>query len=52
MVTTMQTHEETVSHVRKTPRVNAVNKANLNQILGDSFAMMIEIPKVIDDYNH
>ena len=46
------THDETVSHVRKKLRVNAVNKANLNQIWGDSFARMIKIPKVIDDYNH
>ena len=52
MVTTMHTHDETVSHVRKKPRVNAVNKANLNRIWGDSSARMIEIPKVIDDYNH
>ena len=52
MVTTMHTPDETVSRVRKKPRVNAVNKANLNQIWGDSFARMIEIPKVIDDYNH
>ena len=52
MVTIMHTADETVSHVRKKPRVNAVNKANLNRIWGDSFARMIEIPKVIDDYNH
>ena len=48
----MHTHDETVSRVRKEPRVNAVNKANLNQIWGGSFARMIEIPKVIGDYNH
>ena len=52
MVTTMHTNDETVSCVRKKPRVNVVNKANLNQIWGDSFARMIEIQKVIDDYNH
>ena len=49
---TMHTHDETVSCVMKKPRVNAVNKANLNQIWGDSYARMIKIPKVIDDYNH
>ena len=49
MVTTMHTHDETVSCVRKKPRVNVVNKANLNRI---RFARMIKIPKVIDDYNH
>ena len=52
MVTTMHTPDETVSRVRKKPRVNAVNKANLNRILGENFARMMEIPKVIDDYNH
>ena len=52
MVTTMHTPDETVSCVRKKPRVNAVNKANLIRIWGDSFARMIEITKVIDDYNH
>ena len=43
MVMTMHTHDETVSHVRKKLRVNVVNKENLNQIWGDSFARMIEI---------
>ena len=52
MVMTMHTADETVSCVRKKPRVNAVNKANLNRIWGDSFARMIEIPKLIDGYNH
>ena len=52
MVMTMHTTDETVSCVRKKPRVNAVNKANCNQIWGESFARMIQIPKVIDDYNH
>ena len=52
MVTTMHTPDETVSRARNKPRVNAVIKANLNQIWGDSFTRMIEIPKVIDDYNH
>ena len=52
MVTTMHTPDETVSRVRKKPRVNAVNKANLNRIWGDHFTRMIKIPKVIDDYNH
>ena len=40
------------SHVRKKLRVNAVNKANLNKIWGDSFARMVKIQKVIDDYNN
>ena len=52
MVTTMHTPDKTVSRVRKKPRVNAVNKANLNRIWGEIFPRMIEIPKVIDDYNH
>ena len=52
MVMTMHTPDKTVSHVRKNLRVNAVNKPNLNRIWGDSFARMIKIPKVIDDYNH
>ena len=52
MVTTMHTPDETVSRIRKKPRVNAVNKVNLDQIWGENFARMIEIPKVIDDYNH
>ena len=52
MVMTMHTPDETVSHVRKKPRVNAVNKLNLNQIWGENFTKMNEIPVVIDDYNH
>ena len=52
MVTTMHTPDKTVSHVRKKLRVNAVNKANLNRIWGDSFTRMIENPNVIDDYNY
>ena len=44
MVTTMHTPDKTVSRVRKKPRVNAVNKANLNRIWGEIFARMIEIP--------
>ena len=52
MVTTMHTPDETVSRIRKKPRVNAVNKVNLDRIWGENFARMIEIPKVIDDYNH
>ena len=52
MVTTMHTPDETVSHIRKKPRVNAVNKVNLDRIWGENFARMIKIPKVIDDYNH
>ena len=52
MVTTMHTPDEMVSHIRKKPRVNAVNKVNLDRIWGENFTRMIEIPKVIDDYNH
>ena len=51
MVTTMHTTDETVSHIRKKLRVNAVNKVNLDRIWGENFARMIEIPKVIEDYN-
>ena len=49
---TMHTPDETVSCIRKKPRVNAVNKVNLDRIWGENFARMIKIPKVIDDYNH
>ena len=52
MVTTMHTPDKTVSRVREKPRVNAVNKVNLNRIWGENFTRMIEIRKVIDDYNH
>ena len=52
MVTTVHNRYEVVLRKRKRPRENVKNRQQLRNVWGNSWAVNIEIPQVIDDYNH
>ena len=53
MVSTLHTGEEfSVLKNRKKPRITNTNRTHVQTVWGDKGVTKIEIPKVIDDYNH
>lgn len=52
MVSTVHTGHETVRRQRRRPRVTATNRNNIQQVWGNAGVKEIEIPGIIDDYNH
>ena len=52
MVTTVHKVTQKVSRVRKKPRQTATNRNHIQQVWGVNAAVSIEIPRIVDDYNH
>jgi hypothetical protein len=52
MVSTVHTGKEKVKKDRKKPRVTSTNRNNLVPVWGNEFVVSIEIPGMINDYNH
>jgi hypothetical protein len=52
MVSTVHTGHEKIRRSRKKPRTTNTNRANLVTVWGTEFVRSIEIPGMIDDYNH
>jgi hypothetical protein len=52
MVTTIHTGDETITQKRRRPKPNNLNRANIQAAWGSSHVANIDIPMVIDDYNH
>ena len=52
MITNMHTGMESVERERKRPRITNINKRNVLAIWGNDPVKKMEIPAVIDDYNH
>ena len=52
MVSTIHTGYETVTNKRRKPRITETNRNNLPIVYGNEHTITIDIPKVIDDYNH
>ena len=52
MVSTLHDGEESIERRRKRPRLTATNRRNVQQVWGNQGVTQIEIPCVIDDYNH
>jgi hypothetical protein len=52
MVSTVHTGHEKIERSRKKPRTTGTNRANLGPVWGTEFVRQIEIPGMIDDYNH
>lgn len=52
MVTTVHTGDETIKRRRWWPRVTKQNKLHVKTVWGDDHVKEIEIPYMIDDYNH
>ncbi len=44
--------EEVVSSLRKKPRTSSSNAASVRRVFGGEDEKVIDIPKIIDDYNH
>jgi len=52
MVTTVHAGNESIERVRKKPRVNQDNRHHVETVWGRDSKKAIEIPCIIDDYNH
>jgi len=52
MVSTIHTGRETVLRQRRRPRITQVNRNHIRSVWGNHAVFPIEIPGVIDDYNH
>eukprot|EP00977_Amphora_coffeiformis_P007696 scaffold1690_cov182-Amphora_coffeaeformis.AAC.53 len=52
MVTNVHKGDERIKRTRRKPRENSTNKGHLQQVWGDGYIREIEIPGMIDDYNH
>ena len=51
-VSTVHRVGQTIKRCRRKPRVTPKNKAHVDKVWGDKGKMDIEIPRLIDDYNH
>jgi len=52
MVTTMHTGDETTTQARRRPKANNTNRRNIQDVWGTSHVANIDIPSVINNYNH
>ena len=52
MVSTVHDGTETIARNRRRPRATATNQNHVNRVWGRNAVKEIEIPKVIDNYNH
>jgi len=52
MVSTLHTGREEILRFRRRPRTTTTNRHHINRVWGDQSIKEINIPKVIDDYNH
>jgi hypothetical protein len=52
MVSTVHTGYESVQRDRRRPRATALNRGHINEVWGSSGKTTINIPGIIDDYNH
>eukprot|EP00977_Amphora_coffeiformis_P024269 scaffold15276_cov88-Amphora_coffeaeformis.AAC.1 len=52
MVTNVHRGDEKIARTRRKPRENSTNKGHLRAVWGDGYTREIEIPGMIDDYNH
>jgi hypothetical protein len=52
LVTNVHTGREKILRARRRPRLTAVNRRNVQAVWGNDPVKEIEIPAVIDDYNH
>ena len=46
------TKDETVEKARRRPRTNQLNKVGVEEVWGDQPRVNIQIPGIVDDYNH
>ena len=52
MVTNVHDGTESIKRRRKKPRTTNVNRHHLETVWGEDYVKEIEIPRIIDDYNH
>ena len=52
MVSTIHTGDEVLKRARRKPRVTDKNKGHVRLVWGDNHTVNINIPLLIDNYNH